>query len=49
VLAISNHVALCEGHLRVTPELPLFQYYFLSRRRRSARLPNWRLAVPSPS
>ncbi|KAK1627757.1 hypothetical protein QYE76_002072 [Lolium multiflorum] len=28
VLAISNHVALCEGHLRVTPELPLFQYYF---------------------
>ncbi|KAK1631810.1 hypothetical protein QYE76_006125 [Lolium multiflorum] len=28
VLVISNHVALCEGHLRVTPELPLFQYYF---------------------
>ncbi|KAK1694675.1 hypothetical protein QYE76_011372 [Lolium multiflorum] len=28
VLAISNHVALCEGHLRVTPELPLFQYFF---------------------
>ncbi|KAK1695829.1 hypothetical protein QYE76_012526 [Lolium multiflorum] len=28
VLAISNHVTLCEGHLRVTPELPLFQYYF---------------------
>ncbi|KAK1612298.1 hypothetical protein QYE76_035971 [Lolium multiflorum] len=28
VLAISNHVALCEGHLRVTPELSLFQYYF---------------------
>ncbi|KAK1643431.1 hypothetical protein QYE76_061236 [Lolium multiflorum] len=28
VLAISNHVTLCEGHLRVTPGLPLFQYYF---------------------
>ncbi|KAK1601668.1 hypothetical protein QYE76_037687 [Lolium multiflorum] len=28
VLAISNHVTLCEGHLRVTPELSLFQYYF---------------------
>jgi hypothetical protein len=28
VLAISNHVTLCEGHLRVPPELPLFQYYF---------------------
>ncbi|KAK1632158.1 hypothetical protein QYE76_006473, partial [Lolium multiflorum] len=28
ILAISNHVTLCEGHLRVTPELPLFQYYF---------------------
>ncbi|KAK1681710.1 hypothetical protein QYE76_042558 [Lolium multiflorum] len=28
VLAISNHVTLCEGHLRVPPELSLFQYYF---------------------
>ncbi|KAK1627188.1 hypothetical protein QYE76_001503 [Lolium multiflorum] len=28
VLAISNHVALCEGHLRVTPEISLFQYFF---------------------
>jgi hypothetical protein len=28
ILAITNHVTLCEGHLRVTPELPLFQYYF---------------------
>ncbi|KAK1644412.1 hypothetical protein QYE76_062217 [Lolium multiflorum] len=28
VLAIGNHVTLCEGHLRVSPELPLFQYYF---------------------
>jgi hypothetical protein len=28
ILAISNHVTLCEGHLRVTPELSLFQYYF---------------------
>ncbi|KAK1611708.1 hypothetical protein QYE76_035381 [Lolium multiflorum] len=28
VLAISNHVTLCEGHLRVTPELSLFQYFF---------------------
>ncbi|KAK1606923.1 hypothetical protein QYE76_030596 [Lolium multiflorum] len=27
VLAISN-VTFCEGHLRVTPELSLFQYYF---------------------
>jgi hypothetical protein len=28
ILAISNHATLCEGHLRITPELPLFQYYF---------------------
>jgi hypothetical protein len=28
ILAITNHVTLCEGHLRVTPELPLFQYFF---------------------
>ncbi|KAK1682397.1 hypothetical protein QYE76_043245 [Lolium multiflorum] len=28
MLAISNHVALCEGHLRVTPEISLFQYFF---------------------
>ncbi|XP_051229544.2 uncharacterized protein [Lolium perenne] len=28
ILAISNHVTLCEGHLRVTPDLPLFQYFF---------------------
>ncbi|KAK1609347.1 hypothetical protein QYE76_033020 [Lolium multiflorum] len=28
VLAISNHVTLCEGHLRVAPDLALFQYYF---------------------
>ncbi|KAK1653909.1 hypothetical protein QYE76_071714 [Lolium multiflorum] len=28
VLAISNHATLCEGHLRVAPELSLFQYYF---------------------
>ncbi|KAK1664955.1 hypothetical protein QYE76_053114 [Lolium multiflorum] len=28
ILAISNHVTLCEGHLRVTPDLSLFQYYF---------------------
>ncbi|KAK1670947.1 hypothetical protein QYE76_059106 [Lolium multiflorum] len=28
ILAINNHVALCEGHLWVTPELSLFQYYF---------------------
>ncbi|KAK1661276.1 hypothetical protein QYE76_049435 [Lolium multiflorum] len=28
VLAIGNHVTLCEGHLRVPPELSLFQYYF---------------------
>ncbi|KAK1614355.1 hypothetical protein QYE76_019872 [Lolium multiflorum] len=34
VLAISNHVTLCEGHLRVTPELPLFQYYFTVKKER---------------
>ncbi|KAM0851417.1 hypothetical protein ACQ4PT_052436 [Festuca glaucescens] len=28
ILAISNHVALCEGHLRIEPDLTLFQYYF---------------------
>ena len=28
VLAIANHVAMCEGHLRVTPELALFEYFF---------------------
>ncbi|KAK1650920.1 hypothetical protein QYE76_068725 [Lolium multiflorum] len=28
VLAIANHVALCEDHLRVKPDLPLFQYFF---------------------
>ncbi|KAK1630073.1 hypothetical protein QYE76_004388 [Lolium multiflorum] len=28
ILAIANHVTLCEGHLRVTPDLPLFQYFF---------------------
>ncbi|KAK1606314.1 hypothetical protein QYE76_029987 [Lolium multiflorum] len=27
ILAISNHVTLCEGHLRVTPELSLFQMF----------------------
>jgi hypothetical protein len=28
ILAISNHVALCKGHLRIEPDLTLFQYYF---------------------
>jgi hypothetical protein len=28
ILAISNHVALCAGHLRIEPDLTLFQYYF---------------------
>ncbi|KAK1651043.1 hypothetical protein QYE76_068848 [Lolium multiflorum] len=28
ILAISNHVTLCEGHLRIAPDLPLFQYFF---------------------
>jgi hypothetical protein len=28
VLAIANHVALCEGHLRVKPDLALFQFFF---------------------
>ncbi|KAK1617664.1 hypothetical protein QYE76_023181 [Lolium multiflorum] len=28
ILAISNHVTLCEGHLRVKPDLTLFQLYF---------------------
>ncbi|KAK1663927.1 hypothetical protein QYE76_052086 [Lolium multiflorum] len=34
VLAISNHVTLCEGHLRVAPELSLFQYYFTVKKER---------------
>ena len=34
VLAISNHVALCEGHLRVTPEISLFQYFFSVKKER---------------
>ncbi|KAK1610328.1 hypothetical protein QYE76_034001 [Lolium multiflorum] len=34
VLAISNHVTLCEGHLRVTPELSLFQYFFTVKKER---------------
>jgi hypothetical protein len=28
ILAISNHVTLCEGHLWVKPDLTLFQFYF---------------------
>ncbi|KAK1683682.1 hypothetical protein QYE76_044530 [Lolium multiflorum] len=28
ILAISNHATMCEGHLRIAPELSLFQYYF---------------------
>jgi hypothetical protein len=28
ILAIANHVALCEGHLRVKPDLSLFQLFF---------------------
>jgi hypothetical protein len=28
ILAINNHATLCEGHLRIAPDLPLFQYYF---------------------
>jgi hypothetical protein len=28
ILAISNHVTLCEGHLRVKLDLALFQLYF---------------------
>jgi hypothetical protein len=28
ILAIANHVALCEGHLRVKPDLALFQFFF---------------------
>ncbi|KAK1661818.1 hypothetical protein QYE76_049977 [Lolium multiflorum] len=42
VLTISNHVALCEGHLRVTPELPLFQYFFTVKKekiRQTSELP----------
>ncbi|KAK1627702.1 hypothetical protein QYE76_002017 [Lolium multiflorum] len=34
MLAISNHVTLCEGHLRVIPELSLFQYYFTVKKER---------------
>ena len=26
ILASSNHATLCEGHLRITLDLPLFQY-----------------------
>ncbi|KAK1648719.1 hypothetical protein QYE76_066524 [Lolium multiflorum] len=36
VLAISNHVALREGHLRVTPEISLFQYFFSVKKIRQA-------------
>src|SRR5215212_3104642 len=36
LLAISNHVALCEGHLRVTPEISLFQYFFSVKKIRQA-------------
>ncbi|KAK1651347.1 hypothetical protein QYE76_069152 [Lolium multiflorum] len=32
LLAISNHVTLCEGQLRVTPELSLFQYFFFVKK-----------------
>jgi hypothetical protein len=32
ILAISNHVTLCEGHLRVTPDLQLFQYFFFIKK-----------------
>jgi hypothetical protein len=39
ILAITNHVALCEGHLRVRPDLALFQFFSPSRRRPSHRLP----------
>jgi hypothetical protein len=28
ILAIANHVALYEGHLRVKPDLPLSQFFF---------------------
>ncbi|KAK1648867.1 hypothetical protein QYE76_066672 [Lolium multiflorum] len=28
ILAITNHATLCEDHLRIPPELPLFQYFF---------------------
>ncbi|KAK1647490.1 hypothetical protein QYE76_065295 [Lolium multiflorum] len=27
ILAIANHVSLCEGHLRVKPDLALFQFF----------------------
>jgi hypothetical protein len=27
ILSISNHVRLCEGHLRVKTDLTLFQFY----------------------
>jgi hypothetical protein len=32
IIAISNHVALCECHLRIEPELTLFQYYFFVKK-----------------
>jgi hypothetical protein len=37
ILAISNHVTLCEGLLRVTPDLPLFQYYFSVKKEKTAQ------------
>ncbi|KAK1682383.1 hypothetical protein QYE76_043231 [Lolium multiflorum] len=37
ILAISNHVALCEGHLRVTLELSLFQFYFSVKKEKIAQ------------
>jgi hypothetical protein len=32
ILSISNHVALCEGHLQIEPNLTMFQYYFFVKK-----------------
>ncbi|KAK1630893.1 hypothetical protein QYE76_005208 [Lolium multiflorum] len=41
ILAISNHVTLCEGHLRVTQSSPSSSTSSPSRRRRFLKLPLW--------
>ncbi|KAK1619169.1 hypothetical protein QYE76_024686 [Lolium multiflorum] len=38
ILGISNHAMLCEGHLEITPELPLFQYYFSVKKEKVSQI-----------
>jgi hypothetical protein len=49
ILAIANHIALCEGHLWVKPDLALFNYLSLSRRKPFPRLASSPTAGASPS